>query len=70
MYEASSAGLIVVAPDLPYMKYFNKGNIFLYQHRNLDDAKRKLLDAMNYRTNTVKTYTYKENWINILNELN
>jgi hypothetical protein len=69
LYEASNAGLILVAPDLPYMKYFDKGNIFLYEHGNLDDAKRKLLDAINYRTNTVKTYTYKENWINLLNEL-
>ena len=68
LYEASDSGLIIVAPNLPYMQYFDENYVFTYEHGNLEDAKKTLAKAMNYKNNSVTTYNYNENWIEILKD--
>jgi hypothetical protein len=66
LYEASDSGLIIVAPNLPYMQYFDSNNVFTYEHGNLEDAKKKLLEALSNTNNSLTTYSYDENWIEVL----
>jgi len=68
LYEASDSGLIIVAPNLPYMQYFDENSVFTYEHGNLEDAKKKLAKALSYKNNSVTTYNYNENWIEILKD--
>jgi len=68
LYEASDSGLIIVAPNLPYMQYFDENSVFTYEHGNLEDAKKKLAKALSYTNNSVTTYNYNENWIEILKD--
>lgn len=68
LYEASDSGLIIVAPNLPYMQYFDSNNVFTYEHGNLEDAKKKLVEALSNTNNSVTTYSYDENWIEVLKD--
>jgi hypothetical protein len=68
LYEASDSGLIIVAPNLPYMQYFDENNVLTYEHGNLEDAKKKLVEALSNTNNSVTTYSYDENWIEVLKD--
>lgn len=66
LYEASSAGLFIVAPDNEYMKYFNNTNSIKYKPEDIESAITCIKDALNYDKRTFQSFHYKEDWNPVL----
>ena len=69
LYEASSAGLFIVAPDNEYMKYFDNTNSIKYKPEDIESAIRCVKDALNPNKKTIQSLNYKEDWNTVLESI-
>jgi hypothetical protein len=69
LYEASSAGLFVVAPERDYTKYFDSTNSIKYELGNTESATKSIKEAVNRKKDTLQSVTYKEDWNPILENI-
>ena len=69
LYEASSAGLFIVAPDSEYMKYFDTTNSIKYRAEDVESATRCIKDAINSNKKTFQSLHYKEDWKSVLESI-
>ena len=69
LYEASSAGLFIVAPDSEYMEHFDTTNSIKYKSGDIDSATACLKEALNLGKNNFSSLSYKENWIPVLKSI-
>ena len=69
LYEASSAGLFVVATERDYTKYFDSTNSIKYELGNTESATNSIKEAVNRKKDTLQSVTYKEDWNPILENI-
>ena len=69
LYEASSAGLFIVAPDCEYMKHFDNTNSIKYKHEDIESATRCIKDALNSNKKAFQSLHYKEDWNPVLESI-
>ena len=69
LYEASSAGLFIVAPDSEYMMYFDNSNSIKYKPEDIESATRCIKDALNSNKKTFQSLHYKEDWNSVLESI-
>ena len=69
LYEASSAGLFIVAPDSEYMMYFDNSNSIKYKPEDIESATRCIKDALNSNKKTIQSLHYKEDWNLVLESI-
>ena len=69
LYEASSAGLFIVAPDNEYMKYFDNTNSIKYKPEDIESATRCIKDALSLNKETFQGLHYKEDWNPVLESI-
>ena len=69
LYEASSAGLFIVAPDNEYVKYFDNTNSIKYKPEDIESATRCIKDALSLNKETFQGLHYKEDWIPVLESI-
>tara|TARA_Y100000389_G_scaffold129708_1_gene127177 strand:+ start:43 stop:984 length:942 start_codon:yes stop_codon:yes gene_type:complete len=62
LYEASSAGLLVVAPGYVYMDHFDTSNSIKYTPNDIESATRSIKKAVNFQNNTIESLKYTEDW--------
>ena len=69
LYEASSAGLLVVAPGYVYMEHFDTSNSIKYTPNDIESAARSIKKAVNFQNNTIESLKYREDWGLVLNSI-
>ena len=69
LYEASSAGLFVVAPDYAYMEYFDISNSIKYTHGDIESATKCIKDALEAKKNQFYSLEYSEDWKSVLESI-
>lgn len=69
LYEASSAGLFIVAPDTQYMNYFDNSNSMKYKTGDLESATTSLKKVLNAKKKSLQALSYRENWKTVLESI-
>jgi hypothetical protein len=69
LYEASSAGLFVVAPDSAYMEHFDFYNSMKYIPGDIESATTCIKDALNAKKEPFYSLEYIEDWNPVLKSI-
>ena len=69
LYEASSAGLFVVAPDSLYMEHFDISNSIKYIPGDIESATTSIKDALDAKKEPFYSLKYIEDWNPVLKSI-
>jgi len=69
LYEASSAGLFVVAPDSTYMEHFDFSNSIKYIPGDIESATTCIKDALDTKKEPFYSLEYTEDWNSVLKSI-
>ena len=69
LYEASSAGLFVVAPDSTYMEHFDFSNSIKYIPGDVESATTCIKDALDTKKEPFYSLEYTEDWNSVLKSI-
>jgi hypothetical protein len=69
LYEASSAGLFVVAPDSTYMEHFDFSNSIKYIPGDIESATTCIKDALDAKKEPFYSLEYTEDWNSVLKSI-
>ena len=69
LYEASSAGLFVVAPDSTYMEHFDFSNSIKYIPGDIESATTSIKDALDAKKEPFYSLKYIEDWNPVLKSI-
>ena len=69
LYEASSAGLFVVAPDSAYMEHFDISNSIKYIPGDIESATTCIKDALDVKKEPFYSLEYTEDWNPVLKSI-
>ena len=69
LYEASSAGMFVVAPNSAYMEHFDNSNSIKYIPRDIESATTCIKDALDARKESFYSLKYIEDWNPVLKSI-
>jgi len=69
LYEASSAGLFVVAPDSTYMEHFDFSNSIKYIPGDIESATTCIKDALDLKKEPFYSLEYTEDWNPVLKSI-